>query len=162
MISFYRLWSNKATTNPKEEMTMPNERIEFAMTNMQIAMVLSEGNACALQACVDLIRQCAKIDPDDDCNRKGMGSLVLLDKMNIYGKDIWSLYHDVCGEDIAKLIALCRASQLQLAGVNEEAIKGAIRMRGKFDFDKVIAAVQKELPNFNRSEESSASETTDN
>jgi len=47
-------------------------------------------------------KHCESIDPDS--NFGGLGPLLLLDTLSIYGPRIWQLYKDVCArsEDIVK------------------------------------------------------------
>ena len=127
------------------------ERITLDMNLQQVVMALGEGNPGALTVCCQLLKEGARIDPlawDPVCN------LLDLDTMGIYGSRIWILYKDVCGQKLENMIALFRANQLgQLEGVTDWRIREAIDAKlPMFDFDAIMAAVRREIPDFNRAE----------
>jgi len=120
-------------------------RIELHHSVMDIFQALGEGNPGALRVCMELMQQSANIDPDSALG--GMGPLLSLDTLEIYGPRIWMLYKDVCGEDLTLTIALLRGHQLGMLSSAE--LNHAIDNRGDgIDPATVLALVQEELPAF--------------
>lgn len=134
---------------------MANERIKIHMSGQDILMAMSDGNPGALTACMQLLAHGGKVDPS--ALGGGLGILLWLDTLKIYGERLYVLWSHVCKRDSGKLIAVLRAYQLgQLAGVNEEVLNRAVdeKMRNRasadlIDLAAVVAAVKKRLPNFN-------------
>lgn len=128
---------------------MANERITANMTVQQMIIVMCEGNPGAMNVLINITKQGGQIDTDDAF--QGLGTIMTMDMLGIYGHRIWGLYKEVCGKDLAKTIAMTRAYQLgQLANVTEEALNHAIDNRGAgIDVNAAVAAVKERLPNFN-------------
>lgn len=128
---------------------MANERIKLDMTLEEMLYAMSGGNTGALNVCVQLLRNGAKIDPD--AADGGFDTICYLDLLGIYEDRIWNLYKYVCGGHLDKMMALLRASQLGgLAGVNTQMLNHAIDNHDqKIDLDAVMETVKKRLPNFN-------------
>ncbi len=126
------------------------ERLNLHMTGMQVVTTMSEGNPGAFRALLDIMRLGSVIDPQGLPD--GLGAILMLDTLGIHGSRIWMLFNDVCGRDVAKMLAVLRAEQLgQLAGVTEEALDHAIDNRGAgLDLEVIMAAVCKRLDKFNR------------
>lgn len=122
--------------------------IRLDMTVHQIVVAMCQGNLGGLSVLCELIKHGGAIDPDDAFG--GLGSVLALDDMEVYGSKIWMIFKDVCGEDIGKVIALLRADQLgQLAGVTRKKILHAIENRGEgIDVDVALKAVREWLPRF--------------
>lgn len=121
------------------------ERITLTDTGVDAVAKLSEGNPGALHVCCQLVKEGAAIDPDDAF--AGIGKLLSLDTLGIYGSRIWLLYKDVCGQNLAKVIALMRAVQLGLLA--ERILLDAIEHHGQgLDVSETIKAVKTKLPSF--------------
>jgi hypothetical protein len=89
---------------------MREERIQLGDTTKDILFKMSEGNPGALTVLLHILKENARIDPNDFFD--GLGPILSLDSYGIYGSSIWILYKDVCGEDITKTLAVLRAVQL--------------------------------------------------
>ena len=72
---------------------------------------MSSGNSNAITVLMDILRKGDKIDPDDAFG--GLGSLMNLDRLNIWEHRIWMLYKDVCKNDLKHKIAIIRANKLR-------------------------------------------------
>lgn len=85
-------------------------KIKLTDTILDITVKLCEGNAGAATVLVKIVKETKSIDPQSclEC----IGPLIHLDDLGIYGSNIWILYKDRCEQNINKLIALLRASQL--------------------------------------------------
>ena len=122
------------------------------MSVVEAINAITEKDPGAVLVCGKLMEMMDKIDPD--CIWGVLGPLFSLDSLNIYGKRIYAFWHNVCDEDLVKMIAVMRAEQLgQLAEVNRATIDHAIDNYGEGlkDLDTVVAAVKERLPNFNPS-----------
>ena len=129
---------------------MTKERIGLQDTALDVFMKLSEGNPGALTVCMEIFTQNAAIDPDAFLS--GLGPLLALDTLGIYGSSIWLLYKDICGEDITKTLAVLRAWQLGF--VSDAEIRLAIEAchAGGYNTglnpETLLAQVQERLPMF--------------
>ncbi|OGF63448.1 hypothetical protein A2834_01195 [Candidatus Giovannonibacteria bacterium RIFCSPHIGHO2_01_FULL_45_23] len=136
-------------------------KIHFLMPLGEAILVLSDGNPGAVVACRQLLLHGYVIDPSDCYN--DIINLLILDDLEIYGGKIAKLWHDVCKEDIGKMIAVLRAhsfGQLHLryhsypefaefASITKELIHHAIDNWGQgLDLDKIMAAVRAKRPDF--------------
>lgn len=122
------------------------ERIRLEMSMLDVIITMSEGNPGAVAACAELMKYGAKIDPESFAG--GLGSLMHLDTLGIYGSRIYMLWNDVCGRDVGKMIACLRA--YQLGQISPKTLTHAIDNRGNgIDIDAVVKAVKERLPKFN-------------
>jgi hypothetical protein len=128
---------------------MANERIKLEMTTMDMLTAMSDGNPGAITVLMFLLRDGGKIDTDDAFG--GLGSILTMDSLGIYGPSIWMLFKDVCGQSLMKMIAMLRAYQMgQLAGVTKEALMYGIDNRGNgLDVNAAVEAIKEALPGFN-------------
>lgn len=94
-------------------------RLALTDTPQDIVMKMCDGNPGALGAMMDVIRNGDVIDPQDCMG--GLGPVLHLDGMGIYGTDIYILYNDQCNQDVRKFIMLLRACQLGF--ISKEKIK---------------------------------------
>lgn len=125
------------------------ERIKLTDSTPGAVVKLAEGNPGAVVVCVELLKQTPVVDPDSALG--GLGSLLSLDSLGLYGSDIWLLYKDICGEDIAKMIAMLRARQLGF--LSKQQLVGAIKAAGAredtgLDVESLLKQVQEKLPRF--------------
>lgn len=85
-------------------------RIQLTDPTMDIIVKMSDGNMGATMAIMDIIEQHEQIDPQAMLG--GIGAILALDDMGIYGTDIYVLYSDKCQKDVRKFLVLMRANQL--------------------------------------------------
>lgn len=125
-----------------------NQRINLLDSIQTAVGKLSDGNPGAINVCCLLIREEAKIDPD--AMFAGIGSLLALDVIGVYGPDIWVLFKDRCGGNVARLCAVLRAHQLGF--ISELDIRASVSDCGPtssaLDVAGLYAKVKARLPNF--------------
>ena len=114
---------------------------------------MAEGNIGGLTVLMALFKETGAIDPDSAL--AGLGPILMMDDMGIYGSHIWILYKYICKEDLRSMVAVIRA--MQLGFVSEEEIKRAIASEergGTFELDvsSLVAQVEEQLPAFKRAE----------
>ena len=71
---------------------------------------MADGNPGAISAMCEIIKKGEAIDPE--CFMGGLGAILSLDTLGIYGTDIYILYNDQCKRDVREMIMLIRANQL--------------------------------------------------
>ena len=129
---------------------MPRGRLKSQDTVPDVFAKLSEGYPGALTVCMGIFTQGATIDPDNFM--AGLGPLLALDTLGIYGASIWTLYKYICGEDITKTLAVLRAWQLGF--VSDAEIRLAIEAchaggcPTDLNPETLLAQVQERLPMF--------------
>ncbi len=130
-------------------MTGSNERLR--LNDHQHIFALCQGDFTAYVVCIRILKLGKSIDPSFDCSFfRRLGSL------GIIGGKICTLWNDVCGKSEGKLIALIRACEHGLAGVNKEILLRTIvqveadpGVQSEIDTDAVVKAVKHQFPNFN-------------
>lgn len=124
---------------------MNNQNLRLTDINatiMDVAIAMGGGNPGGLRVTLDLIQKGGAIDPQAF---DGIAHVLTLDVHGIYAHRIWMLYKDVCGEDLARMIAVLRAVQLGIIDTAE--LDHAIDNRGAgLDVDSTITAVKQRLP----------------
>ncbi len=85
-------------------------RLDQSDTLETAILKLSGGVGGAIEVLAEVVKQGAAIHPELESS--GIGHLLLLDELGIYGTDIYILYRDKCGSDIRQLLLLLRAAQL--------------------------------------------------
>jgi len=129
---------------------MTKGRLKSQDTVPDVFAKLSEGYPGALTVCMGIFTQGATIDPDNFM--AGLGPLLALDTLGIYGASIWTLYKYICGEDITKLLAVLRAWQLGF--VSDAEIRLAIEVwpteghNTVLNPETLLAQVRERLPMF--------------
>ena len=115
-------------------------------TSIPEALVsMSEGNPGALGILGDLMQKAEAIDPDNPLG--GLGYILQLDDLEIYGSRIWMLFKDVCRYDMQEMCGLLRARQLGL--LTATVLNLAIDNRGDgIDVADTCRQVKEQLPNF--------------
>ena len=78
----------------------------------QMLIKMSDGNPGGLTAMIQLLKETESIDPINALG--GVGNILQLDDMGIYGTDIYVLWSDICDRNTARLITVLRATQLGL------------------------------------------------
>ena len=122
---------------------------KIVLTDMMpdVMRKMSVGNPGALRVCMEILTQEGAIDPQ--AAMPGVGALLRLDDMGVYGSRIWMLYKDVCGEDLEKMLGVLRANQLGL--LSTSAIYTAIENYGEgVDVDDLVRQVKERLPQFGK------------
>jgi len=91
---------------------MNNEnRIGLNDSVMSIVTKMSDGNPGAMNVIMTLLQpETTEIDPDNTMG--GIGVILSLDSIGIYGTDIYVLYNDICDNNLIKFIAIIRSWQL--------------------------------------------------
>lgn len=119
-------------------------KLKLEMHLNDALFALSEGVPGAITVMMDSLRYGDQIDPD---NGFGVwGFMLNLDQMGIYGCRIWRLYKDVCGENLAKSIAMVRSVQMGI--LTAEELNSAIDGKGRIDVDRTADLLKEQLPNF--------------
>jgi hypothetical protein len=122
-------------------------RIQLNDSSLDAIYKISEGNPRAVTVIARCLTEGGQIDPDLVFG--GLGVLLILDSLQIYGSHIWILFQDVCGSSLVHTIAALRAVQLGL--IPESQVKNAITSMSKLDTDAILTAVQGRLPKFGQS-----------
>ena len=127
-------------------------RIKLSMTGQEMLYAMSEGNPGALNVMLAFIKHGKAVDPEHMFG--GVGHIMSLDTLGIYGSYIWIFYKDICGEDTATTMAVLRAWQLGF--LPGEQLQAAVRCREDYSAERVvldlpvlIAKVKARLPSFN-------------
>lgn len=116
---------------------------------LEVAFKLSEGNPGALTAIMEIYKHAGAIDPDDALG--GLGALLHLDTLEIYGSDLYVLWSDICDRDTAKTLAVLRA--VQLGYFDSNTLKDAVSKQdysGKtlVPVEELCDRVKERLPRF--------------
>jgi len=123
------------------------ERITLQDTGFDVIVKMVEGNPGATTVCAGIMSRGAEIDPDAFMG--GIGTIMWLDTLKVYGPRIWMLFKDVCGEDLVKMLGVLRAVQLGYLGHLE--FNHAIDNCGDgIDVDDLLSQVQERLPDFGK------------
>lgn len=86
---------------------MTRLKLEHSIADAVLAM--ADGNPGAINTLMDIMASTKSIDPQ--CALEGLGPLMQLDMLEIYGTEIY-IIHDKCGKDVRKTLLLLRATQL--------------------------------------------------
>ena len=87
-------------------------KIELSDNTTDIIVKMSDGNPGAVNVILNILGEGGNIDPDSALG--GLGALLSLDTLGIYGSAIYVLYNDICDSDLGKTLAVLRATQLGL------------------------------------------------
>lgn len=116
---------------------------------MSAVMKMSDGNYGAMDGLMTLLKS-SHIDPDNILG--GIGVMLFLDTLQIYGTDIYVLYSDICDKDIVKMIAVLRAAQMgwfDAAILKDACSRQDYSGRQMVPIDDLYTKVKQELPKFN-------------
>lgn len=86
------------------------ERITLSDSISSAISKMVEGNIGAINACISLMKEGEKIDPQNIMG--GFGCILDLDREGIYGTDIYVFWNDICNQETSKMMAVLRAVQL--------------------------------------------------
>ena len=121
-------------------------RLDLHDTALDAMVKLAEGNLGAANVLTRLLSDGAKIDLDNRLG--GLGSLLSLDSLGIYGSRIWMLYKDVCNQSLITTVGVLRGWQLGL--ISTSSLQQAVDNYGDgLDIEAILAQVKAQLPGFN-------------
>jgi hypothetical protein len=83
------------------------QRIKLDMSGPQMLNALAQGNPGAMQHLIALYQAAPQAEPTD--GMKGLGPWLNLDRLGIYGTDIYILVGDICRHNPTRAIAVLRA-----------------------------------------------------
>lgn len=127
---------------------MNEERIKLTDSPLDIVVKMCEGNPGAINTLFQMLEPNG-IDPDDAMG--GYGAILMLDSIGIYGTDIYVLYSDICGKDLAKMLAVLRAVQFGFFDrcvLKDAAHRQDYSGREMVPVDELYAKVIEKLPRF--------------
>ena len=125
-------------------------RVNITDTILDVLFKMSDGNPGAITAMMELLKA-DHVDPDN--LMKGLGHLLSLDSLNIYGTNIYILWSDICNRDIVKMIAVLRANQLGY--IDSVLLRSACSRQDRsgcklIDVEDLYKQVCDYLPNFDK------------
>jgi len=131
---------------------MKQSRIQLTDNSFSAIMKMCDGNPGAMDV---LMKMTESSDIDPDAFMGGMGKILSLDTLEIYGADIYVLHNDICDSNMVKTFAVLRAHQLGF--VNGNVLRDACSRQdysGKemINVDELYEKVKKQLPRFKRLE----------
>lgn len=85
-------------------------RINLQDSTMDAVIKMSDGNPGAMNVLMEILSKGKYIDPNDPM--QGLGSVLMLDTLEIYGTDIYVLHNDICERNLARTLAVIRSTQL--------------------------------------------------
>lgn len=120
-----------------------NERITLKDTSRDILVKMADGNPGAISAMMEMIKHGESIDPQGFMG--GLGAILSLDTLGIYGTEIYILWNDQCHRDTRELLMLLRANQLgfvtdsEIKGVAEDQMRQVMFSQERMDeLDKKV------------------------
>lgn len=106
---------------------------------------MSEGNPGALTTCLQILKDGKQIDPDNAIG--GLGAILSLDTLGLYGSKIWMLYKDVCECNLPQMLAVLRSWQLGMLSATQ--VRHAVENCGDgINVADICAKVAERLPRF--------------
>ncbi len=130
------------------EKVMANERIKLEDTTKEMCAKMSDGNPGAMGVIMQILTS-NSIDPDNIMG--GIGVVLHLDSMGIYGTDIYVLHNDICRSEMPKTLAVIRAVQLGMfsRSILKDACSRQDRSgRNLVPVQELYEKVKERLPNF--------------
>lgn len=112
---------------------------------------MAKANPGAMNTIIQLYANNKEIDPGNFLGP--LGAILQLDKLGIYGTDIYVLASDICNKNISKMIAVLRAVQL---GLFDGRILAEALHRQDYSgcemvpVDELYAKVKERLPMFDQ------------
>ena len=108
-------------------------KIELTDSLQDVMEKMAEGDPGALQTLCEILKQAEKIDPQGAMG--GLGPILSLDTLGIYGSDIYILYNDQCRRNVRELLMILRANQLGF--ISSEKVKAVVADQiGQVKFSK--------------------------
>jgi hypothetical protein len=96
-------------------------RITLCDNAKSAVIKMCEGNPGAITALMEILKCAKQVDPDDFMG--GLGKILALDTLEIYGTNIYVLWNDICDKNTSKMIAVLRANQLGF--ISDQILKDA-------------------------------------
>ncbi len=125
-------------------------RIGLTDNIVDVVAKMADGNPGACIALLEIIKHGKEIDPQSVMG--GLGAVLSLDTLGVYGTDIYILYNDQCKKDVRELLMLLRANQLGFVGSSEIKAVASDQMNeirfSKKEMDEFDERVCKELKTF--------------
>ncbi|QSW90730.1 hypothetical protein J0383_07940 [Flavobacterium endoglycinae] len=128
---------------------MKNNKIQLGDSTMKAVVKMADGNYGAVTPLLELLES-DHIDPDNALG--GIGVLLFLDSLGIYGTDLYVLYSDICGQDIVKMIAVLRATQMGIFEtwtLKDACSRQDFSGRDLVPVNELYEKVKERLPRFN-------------
>ncbi len=130
-------------------------RINLVDTGRDILVKMADGNPGALSAMIEMLKHGETVDPQ--CFMGGMGAILSLDTLGIYGTEIYILWNDQCKRDTRELLMLLRANQLGFVSSSEIKTVAEDQMRQVMFSEEKMEELDKQvcerLPRFRKREE---------
>lgn len=126
-------------------------KIQLTDNTRDIIIKMSEGNPGAMTALMEILSIGKMIDPDD--HFEGLCAILELDAHGIYGTDIYVLYSDICNKNLAKTLAVIRATQFGFFDGNllaNACHRQDYSGREIVPVEELYQRVKEKLPNFDR------------
>lgn len=144
--AFSSSYQVKQLTNRKK---MRTEKIKLTDSTTDVVTKMSEGNIGAMNVIMKILVN-ETIDPDNIMG--GIAVILSLDSYGIYGTAIYVLHNDICDCDLAKTLAVLRATQMGM--LDHNVLKAACYRQyysGKnlIPVEELYAKVKQRLPAFN-------------
>ncbi len=124
-------------------------KITLADNVMSAVIKMCEGNLGAMTALMEIIKCSKQVDPDDFMG--GLGKILALDTLEIYGTNIYVLWNDICDRNTSKMIAVLRANQLGF--ISDQILKDACHRQDRsgrktIPVEELYSKVVERLPRF--------------
>jgi len=133
----------------KENTMNDKNRLKLTDSTLGAVAKVAEANPGAITVACEVLCRAEAIDPDDAFG--GMGVILTLDGLGIYGPRIWMFYKDVCKQNLVSMLGILRAHQLGY--LSEESLNQAIDNYGDgVDVEVLVAKVKEYLPRFGHEE----------
>ncbi len=141
-------------------MRLNEQRIELTDSAQDVMVKMSDGNPGALHALCSILKESPSIDPQGAMG--GLGPILSLDTLGIYGSEIYILHNNQCHRDTRELLMLLRANQLGFisSGRIQKIARSQMRdtLLSKDEMDKLNCGVMNRLPSFKPRKETSDAE----
>ena len=125
-------------------------KLSLDMSIAQCMIVMADSNPGAAVAIMNIMQQTSAIDPDNALG--GIGYVMDLDEMGIYGTDIYVLYSDICNKELPKFLAVLRAKQLGLLDtyvLQRACARQDLMGKTMINVEDLYQKVRERLPAFN-------------
>ncbi len=130
-------------------MSYEKPRISLRDTMPGVLAQMAGGNPGALTVLMKIVKDSPAIDPQGVMG--GLGAVLGLDTEDIYEERIWMFYKDLCKQNMVKMLACLRGSQLGF--ITTAQLNQAIDGKGDLDVDELLAKVKVRLTQFDNSTE---------
>lgn len=128
--------------------TRTHERIYHTMTAVELIDAMSDGLPGAVAVATRIYAEGGDVDPGNPL--KGLGPILSLDSLGIYGARLWRFYKDVCREDVRVVVTVLRAWGVGI--VDAETINAAIAAGTALDLAEISRRVKERWPDFQTAE----------